>query len=79
MNHLTEDEDRHVIANPDCFPARRVEESSEHQAERRASMRELQRHGARLVDEVVHGTTVVITNNGEPRARLVPLDDGEKA
>lgn len=43
--------------------------------ERRISQRELRNDSAKILREVRAGRSFVVTNNGEPVGRLMPLDD----
>ncbi|MDK8879753.1 type II toxin-antitoxin system prevent-host-death family antitoxin [Corynebacterium sp. MSK008] len=50
-------------------------EYDESLVERRISQRELRNDSARILREVRAGRSFVVTNNGEPVGRLVPLDE----
>ena len=50
-------------------------EYDESLVERRISQRELRNDSARILRAVRSGHSFVVTNNGEPVGRLVPLDE----
>ena len=50
-------------------------EYDESLVERRISQRELRNESARILRAVRAGHSFVVTNNGEPVGRLVPLDE----
>ncbi len=45
----------------------------------RVGVRELNQHTSRVIDRVLHGETIEVTDRGRPVARLVPISRGAAA
>ena len=73
---------RGLVASPTAVPyvsTGRIDQSKRLTAMREVQASEAKTHLPRLLDDVEHGETIIITRHGRPIARLVPDDAVRKA